>query len=169
MMPQPQKRKRVMMRLALSLALLCSLAVPVHAIDGKKTAMALAQQAAKAFEAGNMERAALAYLEAWHSDGTEPNYLYGAARAEQSAGLRERAEEHYRQFVALPKADPARVSKAQGYLTEFDGVRADEKVQAGDRAANRGEWRVAAAAYSEAWQLRPDRLPVPRHVHRQPV
>ena len=135
-------------------------AAPAHAIDNKKTAMALAQQAAKAFEAGDMDRAAQAYLEAWHTDSSEPNYLYGAARAEQSAGQRDRADEHYRQFVAMEAADPVRVAKAKGYLTEFDGLRSDEKAQAADRAARREDWRVAAAAYGEAWQVRQDRLPL---------
>jgi thioredoxin-like negative regulator of GroEL len=137
-----------------------AIATPAWAIDHKKTAVALAQQAAKAFEAGDMDRAAQAYLEAWHTDASEPNYLYGAARAEQSAGQRDRAEEHYRQFVAIDGVDPARVAKAKGYLTEFEGVRSDEKVQAADRAAKREDWRVAAAAYGEAWQLRQDRLPL---------
>ena len=144
-------------RFWLLLALLL-VAAPAHAIDSKKTAMALAQQAAKAFEAGDMDRAARAYLEAWHTDPNEPNYLYGAARAEQSAGQRDRAEEHYRQFVAIDGVDPARVAKAKGYLAEFEGLKSDEKVQAGDRAARREEWHVAAAAYGEAWQLHQDRL-----------
>ena len=133
-------------------------ALPAQAIDSRKTAVALAHQAAKAFEAGEMDRAAQAYLEAWHTDSSEPNYLYGAARAEQSAGQRERAEEHYRQFVAMANAEPARVSKAKAYLNEFAGMRSDEKVQAAERAEKRGEWRVATAAYSEAWRLREDRL-----------
>ncbi len=165
-MPHNQQRTnenplRILQRLrALLIVLLVALALPAWAIDGKKTAVALAQQAAKAFEAGDMDRAAAAYLEAWHTDASEPNYLYGAARAEQSAGQRERAEEHYRQFVAMENADPTRVAKAKGYLTEFDGVRSDEKVQAGDRSAKRGEWSVAAAAYGEAWRLREDRLAI---------
>ncbi len=146
------------LRRFLLIATLLLATVPAHAIDSRKTAVALAHQAAKAFEAGEMDRAAQAYLEAWHTDSSEPNYLYGAARAEQSAGQRERAEEHYRQFVAMANADPARVSKAKAYLTEFDGIRSDEKVQAAERAEKRGEWRVATAAYSEAWRLRQDRL-----------
>ncbi len=155
-----RRLRRVILPVLTALLLLIVNLQPALAIDGKKTAKALAQQAAKAFEAGEMDRAAQAYLEAWHTDGSEPNYLYGAARAEQSAGQGERAEEHYRQFIALGTADPARVAKAKGYLTEFAGVRSDEKVQAGDRAAKRSEWPVAAAAYSEAWQLRQDRLAV---------
>ena len=135
-------------------------AAPALAIDARKTALALAVQAASAFESGDMDKASQLYLEAWHTDPGEPNFLYGAARAEQSAGQRDRAEEHYRQFVAMPKADPARVSKANGYLNEFDGVRADDKVQAADRAAKRGEWIVAATGYSEAWKLRQDRVPL---------
>jgi len=78
---------------ALCLALCCPAAL--HAVDLKKAAAWLAQRAAAAYESGDMDKAASLYHEALRKDPSEPNCLYGAARAEQSAGRLDRAEQDY--------------------------------------------------------------------------
>jgi len=123
----------------------------------KRAAAALAEKAAKAFEAGDMQKAAQLYHEAWRNDASEPNYLYGAARTEQSARDLDRAEQHFRQFLALPVADPARVQKAQAYLKELQGIRADDKTAEAERAGARADHVLAASLYLEAQRLAPDR------------
>ncbi len=133
-------------------------ALPAHAIDAKKAALNFAKAAAAAFEGGEMAKAARLYLEAYRTDAAESTYLYGAARAEQAAGQTEHAEEHYRQFIATPGVDKERVARAKGYLDELAGLRSDEKAEAAERFARRGEWPLAVAAFVEAARLRPDRV-----------
>ena len=133
-------------------------AVSASAIDAKKVALNLAKSAAAAYEGGDMRKAAQLYLEAFRTDPGEPNYLYSAARAEQSAGQNDHAELHFQQFAATPGADADRVKRAKGYLDELAGLRADEKLEAAERFARRNEWALAAAAFAEAARLRPDRV-----------
>ena len=151
-----------MLRRAPFALLLCGIIAAVmagnaHAIDPRKVAIKLAQRAADAFEAGDMEIAAEYYHEAYRNDPKEANYLYGAARAEQAGHLREKAEEHFRAFVALPAADPARVVKARGYLQELVRARADAKAAEAAKAVAAGDRVLAVAAYLEAWRLVPSR------------
>ena len=128
-----------------------------HAIDQKKVAVALAQRAAQAFETGDMAKAAEGYNDAYRNDPSEPNYLYGAARAEQSGHLYEKAERHFREFISLPGVDPARVVKAKGYLADVLAQRSDLKADEAAKAAAGGDRVLAVAAYLEAWRLAPSR------------
>ena len=148
---------RLVLKLVVVVVLLAGV-LPAWALDAKKGAMNLAKSAAASYEAGDMARAAQLYLEAYRIDHDESTYLYGAARAEQAAGQFDRAEEHFRQFVALKSADSDRVNRAVGFLDELAGMRSDQKAEAAERFARRGEWMLAVAAYKEASRLRPDRV-----------
>ena len=138
---------------------LCLVTAPAHALDDrqKRAAAALADKAGKAFEAGEMQKAAQLYQEAWRNDPSQPNYLYGVARTEQSARDLDHAEQHFRQFIALTGADPARVQKAQGYLKELQGIRADDKTAEAEQAKGRSDHVLAASLYLDAHRLAPDR------------
>ncbi len=127
------------------------------ALDAHKTALAVAQRAAKAFENGEMAAAAQLYHDAYRTDAAEPNYLYGAARAAQSARDIAHAEADYREFVALPNAEPARVQKAKQYLADLLMIRVDAKVAEADRALSRGDTVLAPPLYLEAYGLAPER------------
>lgn len=133
---------------------------PAVAIDPHKTAAALAVRAAAAYEAGKMVEAAEMYQEAFRNDPSEPNYLYGAARAEHSGRDLVKAERDYAAFIALATADASRVQKAKGYLAEVQAARAEIKVTEAKQAEASGDHILAASLYLEAWRLAPD-LPEP--------
>ncbi len=147
---------RITSRVTCCLALLLC-ASTGFAIDGKKVATNLAQKAAQAFEAGEMDQAAEWYHEAYRSDPAEPNFLYGAARAEQAGHNREAAEEDFRKFITLEGADPARVIKAKAYLSELIEQRGEAKAKSAAKAVASGDLVLGAAAYLEAYRLCPDR------------
>jgi tetratricopeptide (TPR) repeat protein len=130
---------------------------PASGLDPQKAAEAMAHKAAAAYEQGDHSRAAQLYFEAYRQDPQRPDYLYGAARSEQIAGLLDRAEEHFAAFIALPGADPQRVEQAKGRLQELRGRRADERAQLGDAALRKGELLVAAQLFLEAADLAPTR------------
>lgn len=135
------------------------IAVPAARADERqrKAATALAEQAAKAFQTADLDKAAKFYLEAARNDPDEPSYIYGAARAEQSAGLLDRAEKHYKQFIAAPNADVSRVAKAKANLNEIQHSRAEVLCQEADEAAKRRDWVLAASSWLEAYHLAADR------------
>lgn len=137
--------------------LLWSMAPPAYALDARKAAAAMAEQAATAFQTGDLARSAQFYLQAFRQDPSEPSYLYGAARAEHMAGRLEPAEEHYRQFIAAKGADSQRIEKTRGYLRELALARADAKAEDADRSAQKGAWKVAAAVWLDAWHIAPER------------
>ena len=130
---------------------------PAYAVDTRKTAEALAQRAAKAYESGNMTEAATMYREAYKLDPAESAYLYGAARAAHTGRDLARAEEDYAAFIALENADTARVQKAKGYLTTLHDEMSVQKANEAQRAADGGDNLLAATLYLEAWRLAPDR------------
>ncbi len=135
----------------------CLPARDVYALDVHKTAEALAQRAAKAFESGNMTEAATLYREAYKTDPAESAYLYGAARAAHTGRDLSHAEEDYVAFIALPSADPARVQKAKAYLDTLHAEVSAEKVVEAKQAETGGDALLAAALYLEAWRLAPER------------
>ncbi len=144
--------------LCLSLAAVtCVLPADVFALDAHKTAEALAQRAAKAFESGDMRAAATLYREAYRIDGSESAYLYGAARASHSGRDLAHAEEDYLAFIALPTADPARVAKAKGFLDTLHAELSTEKVAEAKAAETSGDALLAATLYLEAWRISPER------------
>ena len=129
----------------------------VYALDVHKTAEALAQRAAKAFESGNMTEAATLYREAYKMDPAESAYLYGAARAAHAGRDLAHAEEDYATFIALPNADPARVQKAKSYLDTLHSEQSAQKATEAQKAADVGDNLLAATLFLEAWRLAPDR------------
>ncbi len=141
----------------LGAALTCLPARDVYALDVHKTAEALAQRAAKAFESGNMTEAATLYREAYKMDPAESAYLYGAARAAHAGRDLAHAEEDYVTFIGLPNADPARVQKAKSYLDTLHSEQSTQKATEAQKAADAGDNLLAATLFLEAWRLAPDR------------
>jgi DNA repair exonuclease SbcCD ATPase subunit len=96
--------------------------------------------------AGDGRTAARLYHEAFRLDPV-PGYLYGAARAEQAAGLLEEAARDYRQTIAQAGADDALRLKAEHYLAEVLAARearGQEQLLAEQRQAAEAE-RAAVA------------------------
>lgn len=140
----------------LGAVLVCS--SPVLASDAsKKAAESLATRAAKAFEAGNMADAANLYREAFHIDGSQPNYLYGAGRAAQTAHDWVHAAGDYESFLALPQIEPSRAQKAKTFLAEVRAALSDAKAAEAKATAAKGDTYLGASLYLEAWRLSPDR------------
>ncbi len=121
-----------------------------------KTAVAMMQQAAKAYEAGDFAKAADFYGKAWRLDPL-PTYLWSLARAEHLAGLFGPASEHYRDFMDLPDADAARKTKAKGYLVEAEAELAKSQIREAEVASHAGKPAVAAELYLSAWKVLPNR------------
>ncbi len=132
-------------------------ASPALALDARKTAEALAQRAAKAFESGNMGEASALYREAYKMDPAESAYLYGAARASHAGRDLAHAEEDYVAFLALPNADPARAQKAKGFLDTLRAELSVEKMAEAKKAEAAGDALLATTFYLEAWRMAPDR------------
>ncbi len=135
----------------------CLPARGVYALDAHKTAEALAQRAAKAFESGNMTEAATLYREAYKMDPAESAYLYGAARASHTGRDLAHAEDDYVAFIALPNADAARVQKAKGFLESLRAELSGEKMAEAKKAEAAGDALLATTFYLEAWRIAPDR------------
>ncbi len=138
-------------------AVTCLPARHAYALDVHRTAEALAQRAAKAFESGNMTEAATLYREAYKMDPAESAYLYGAARAAHAGRDLSHAEEDYDTFIALPSADSGRVQKAKSYLDTLHAELSVQKATEAQKAADTGDNLLAATLYLEAWRLAPDR------------
>lgn len=134
-------------------------ATPAFAVpeQQKKAALAMAEQGSKAFQAGNMVKAAEQYLLAARTDPEEPNYLFGAARAEHSARQFDAAELHYRAFALTANADPTRVAKVKQYLAEIRTERAGERAAEAQALTQKGDSMLAASTWLEAYQLAQDR------------
>ncbi len=149
------------LRLALSLVALAAFTLISPsvglAIDQHAAALALAKMAAEAYESGHHQEAARLYLEAFHVDPSQPDFVYGAARAEQSAGQLDQAEGHFKQFAALPSANPLRIAKAKTYLLQLLGIKADGKVAAAEQEAKKGDHALAATLFVQAFNLSADR------------
>lgn len=151
---------RTLTRVCIALAL-CTTTVftapPAAALDARKTAEALAQRAAKAFEGGNMVEAATLYREAYKMDPAESAYLYGAARASHSGRDLVRAMDDYVAFLALPGADPARLQKAKTFLESLRQELSAQKMVDAKKSEDAGDVLLAKTFYLEAWRMAPDR------------
>ena len=121
-----------------------------------KTAVAMIQQAAKAYELGDFVKAADYYGKAWRLDPL-PAYLWALARAEHLGARFDSAAEHYRDFVALPGADPARVAKARQYLTEAEAELIKTQLREADAALRSDKPSLAAQLYLAAAKIVPSR------------
>lgn len=137
-----------------SAVLVCALLVvasPALAVEPERAASLLARQAAQAEEAGDLKRAAEAYLAAYRADPKQPNYLYAAARAEMVSGQRAQAMAHLEEFLEQSEADTERSDKARAYLAELRAGEQDEPLAKADRAAQSGRWSDAARLYYSVW------------------
>ena len=139
--------------------LLVFLCLPATAFGqvNAKTAVTMMQQAAKAYEAGDFVKAAEWYGKAWRLDPL-PAYLWALARAEHLGAMFEPATEHYRQFIALPGADLAKVAKAQQYLLEAEAELITAQTRAAETAMQSGKPALAAELYLNALKVMPTRL-----------
>ncbi len=127
---------------------------PVH--DRAKTsAKSMAEQAGKAYESGDFQRAALLYYNAWQTDDDASDYLFAAARAAHVGGLLDIAVRHYEEFLKIEGIDAARDKKARGYLDDIRDTKAAAKGQEAEKAQQTGDAALAAQLYQQAWQLAP--------------
>ena len=149
----PQSRPAVL-RLARLCLLLVLLARPVLALDPVKAAENMARQAAGAFEKGEHLRAAQLYLQAFASDGRIPDYIYGAARAEQAAGKFDVAERHFEQYLQTAPQG-SRANNARKYLAEVRVAIADQKAADGTQAESEKNWPLAAQIWRTCHELAP--------------
>ncbi len=140
--------------LCCAILLVLSWAAPsrVYAADKAGVAMTMAQQAAKAFQAGDYDRAAEMYLNAFRASN-EADYLFGAARSYHVGGHDDRAAELYRKFMETAGADAGRVQKAKEYLGAIDDKRALGLISDAETAARSEDYRLAASLYLSAWRL----------------
>ncbi len=145
--------------LCVPLVLLALLLTPLSALalDNAKTAVTMVQLAAKAYEAGDFAKAAEQYAKAWHLD-PQPTYLWALARAEHLATMLDAAAEHYRTFIALPGADPVKVTKATQYLADAETELVKSQIRAADTAMQGGKPAMAAELYLSALKTAPGRF-----------
>lgn len=129
---------------------------PALAVDVQKVAASMAQQAGKAYEAGDYVRAFELYLNAFRSDPVSA-YLFGAARSAHLAGQHDQATELYHQYLNAPNAEPERKQKAQGYLAEIDKAKVASLSAEADRLRTEDP-KLAASLYLDALKLAPTRV-----------
>jgi len=132
-------------------------AEPAKGFDKSKSAAAMAQQAAAAFQAADYVRAAELYLAA-NQSSPDPLYLYGAGRAEHLAGKRDAAEGHLRKFLEAQGGDPEREQRARAILTEIENAKLDQRVSEGDAVAKSGDLRLAAQLWADVARQAQDRF-----------
>jgi tetratricopeptide (TPR) repeat protein len=122
-----------------------------------KMVAALLGAAQKAFDAGEFERAGEIYLDLWRQDSTQPLYLYNAGRARHLGGQLDSAEDLYRQLLALPGLDQARIDKTRGYLVEVQRRKGERKAEEAAKVERDGKYDAAAALWRDAFDLDPNR------------
>ncbi len=147
----------------LILLLVAALCAPTAAAAAPKSAKeqmiaTLNNAANKAFDAGDFARAADIYLDLWRQDSTQPLFLYNAARASHLGGQLDRAEDLYRQLLALPGLDQARLDKTRGYLVEVQRRKGERKAEEAAKVEAAGNYEAAAALWRDAFDLDPNRL-----------
>lgn len=123
-----------------------------------KAAVAIARKAVAAYEAGEHNRSADLYHEAYKADPTTPGYLYSAARAEQIARQYPKAAATYQRFLALPDTPADMAEKARLYLAECHSAQAEEVARDARDADERGDHAHAEALFVGAWKIAPARL-----------
>ena len=126
------------------------------ALDAVKAAANMARKAAGAFEEGDHLRAAELYLQAYASDPKTPEYIYGAARAEQVGGKLDLAERHFQEYLAKPNATN-RVENAKKYLAEVRVAKSELHVSAAAAAEKANDLPLAAQHYADCRAMVPSR------------
>lgn len=137
------------------------LTAPVQAawaVEPPKAAVTLAAAARQAYDAGQYAKAADLYLKAWQAEPSQSGLLYNAARASHVGGLRDEAEQRYRQFLELPGHDAAVDAKVAGYLDDIRKSRAEDRAKAAAQARSTGDAHTAMALYRAAIGLAPERV-----------
>ena len=109
--------------------------------------------AQKAFDAAEFSRAAELYLDLWRQDASQPLYLYNAGRASHLGGQLDRAEDIYRQLLALPGLEQTRIDKTRGYIVEVQRRKGEHKAEEAAQFERKGKYDAAATTYSEAFEL----------------
>lgn len=123
----------------------------------EKMLATLLAAAQKAFDAADFARAAELYLDLWRQDSTQPLYLYNAGRSSHLGGQLDRAEDLYRQLLALPGLDQARIDKTRNYLVEVRQRKGERKAEEAARVEASGNYDAAAAVWRDAFDLDPKR------------
>jgi len=141
---------------ALLVCVAAAFAAPALAAPSK-VVLALIAAAQKEFDAGNFARSAELFLDIWKADKSQAVVLYNAARAAHLAGQVDRAEELYRDYLALPAADAAFVAKIQPHLRDLADRRADAKAESAGKAETAGHFALAAQLWADAVAARPDK------------
>lgn len=99
------------------------------ATAGTKASAALLKVAAAEYAAGHFEKAAGLFLTCFDVDAKNMSCLFNAARAEQRSFQLDKAEAHFRQFLAVNEADETGRKRAQIHLQEVSEMRAQLKKQ----------------------------------------
>ena len=133
----------------------------VPAAPKSKVVLALIAAAQKEFDAGSFERAGELFLEIWHQDPTTQPAIYNAARAYQLAGRIDRADELFRELLAVPDMDAVLKGKAQTQLDTLQAKRAERKADEADRAEKANQYVAAAGLWGEAIALLPAKSAMP--------
>lgn len=117
--------------IAVALVLGCCLGAPallaqtpaasaVRDAAARKSGIATASAAKRAFESGDFRRAADLYWQAHLLDPADGPYLFALARCLHSDGQLDRAARRYREFLALPTGHASLRPRAAKYLQEVE-------------------------------------------------
>lgn len=143
-----------------ALAMTCALALPQNATAGpatsrSKVVQTLITAAQKEFDAAHFERAGQLFLEIWRQDKTLPPALYNAARAWHLAGKLDKAEELYREYLALPGIEAAPRAKIEEQLADLRLRRAEAYADDAGQAEKAANFALAVRLWGEALQIQP--------------
>lgn len=137
-------------------ALIVPGAVPLAlAAPPSKAGPALLVAAHRELDAGHFARAAELFLDLYKADKTQLPLLYNAARANHLASNLDKAEELYREYIALPNADPAVIAKITPHLADIANRRAEAKAETAGKAEAAGNFALAAQLWADAVAMRP--------------
>lgn len=135
----------------------------------RKSGIATASAAKRAFEGGDFRRAADLYWQAHLLDPADGPYLFALARCLHADGQLERAARRYREFLALPTGHVSLRPRAAKYLQE---VEAELERQAALRPGPaQAELAVAQSAPATATEMPAQATPADRAAaenHQQP-
>ena len=143
--------------LGICIVLVVASEAAAQSLDRAKAAAAMIDNARKAYEAGQYERASDLFLAAFRSDPTQDYLLYNGARAAHLAGKLDKADELYRQLVEKKDVNPAVVAKTKTYRDELRWKRAEDKNDEAAAALKQGNQAAAARMFADAFAIAPDR------------